>query len=158
MPHPAATDLIIALTEERLAVRGFVALLQQEQQLLTENDLEQLLTLVEKKSEFVIRLNALTEARRLLLTRQLPSNDLTTIQNWFAANCPEGLTIWQEVRDLAEQAKQLNHINGELIQMKLRHNQQTLTALTRAVSNANLYGPDGQTSFTPGSGRSLGNG
>ncbi len=158
MPHPACPELLTALTEEHLAVRRFVELLQQEQQLLTENSMDPLLILADQKSTLAIRLNGLAEVRGRLLATYLPTTDLSAIQSWFAANSKEGLARWQEIRTLAEQARQLNHINGELIKMKLRHNQQLLTALNRAVSNASLYGPDGQTSFTPGSGRSLGNG
>ena len=126
-----------ALTDERLAVRGFVELLRQEQSLLTENSIDPLLILAEKKSADALRLNA-------------------AIQAWLEGHNHECLLIWQEICTLTEQARQLNNVNGELIQMKLRHNQQSLTALTRAVSQANLYGPDGQTNFSAGTGRSLG--
>jgi len=80
------------------------------------------------------------------------------IRAWLKIHSPDGLSIWQGILDLAERARQLNNTNGELIQMKLRHNQQILTVLSNAVNQANLYGPDGQTSFSPGSGRSLGSG
>lgn len=120
-----------------------------------ENDIDQLLILAEQKSAHAVRLNELTEIRRRLMAKFVPALDLAGIRTWFEANSEEGLAKWQEIRLLAEQAEQLNHINGELIQMKQRLIQQSLTALTRAVSQANLYGPDGQTSFSPGSGRSL---
>ncbi|MEI7456844.1 MAG: flagellar protein FlgN [Nitrosomonadales bacterium] len=145
-----------ALSDERLAVRNFVDLLQQEQQLLTENSIDLLLMLAEKKSTDAVRLNELAETRRRLLEKQVGALSSATIQAWFESHDRECLLIWQEICTLAVQAGQLNNINGELIQMKLRHNQQSLTALTRAVSQANLYGPDGQTNFSAGTGRSLG--
>ncbi|MFA6970913.1 MAG: flagellar protein FlgN [Gallionella sp.] len=156
MSHPACPELLKALSEELLAVRSFVELLQQEQELLTENSIDQLLVVAEKKSARAIALNDLAEICRRLLEQSAPSADNAIIQSWFETNCREGLPLWQEIRALANQSRQLNQINGELIQMKLRHNQQTLTALTRAVSQANLYGRDGQTNFSAGSGRSLG--
>lgn len=156
MDHPSCPALLAALTVELRVVRSFTEILKREQGLLTENSIDQLLELAEKKSTHVLQLNEVAEGRRRLLQLSLPVLDSTTIQTWLTDNCPQGLALWQEIRAMAEQAQLLNHINGELIQMKLRHNQQTLTVLSNAVNKANLYGPDGQTDFTPGSGRSLG--
>ncbi|MEI7844152.1 MAG: flagellar export chaperone FlgN [Gallionellaceae bacterium] len=55
-------------------------------------------------------------------------------------------------------AHHLNHTNGEVIQLKLRSNQQALNALLGAAQNTTaLYGRDGQPSL-PISGRTLGSG
>lgn len=149
-------ELHNALTRERLALREFIALLQQEQRLLTENDLEQLPSISEKKSASALGLNSLTETRRHQQEMLTTSKEVAVVQAWYQSNTPPCLALWLEIHELAGQAQQLNHTNGEVIQMKLRHNQQSLAALSRAVSSANLYGPDGQSSFTPGTGRSLG--
>jgi len=152
------TQLLAALSNELGAVRIFIELLQHEQNLLTENQTDRLLALAEQKSALAVNLNQLAEVRRTLLNNQLPESSNDAIQAWLTTHSQEGLARWQEIRSLAEQASQLNRINGELIQMKLRHNQQTLAALTQAARKADLYGPDGQRSFAPGSGRSLGSG
>jgi flagella synthesis protein FlgN len=154
--HPACTDLLAAMAEERAAVRSFVDLLQQEQNLLTENSIDPLMMLAEQKSTRAAQLGELAEVRHRLMLACLPELTAPAILAWFKVNSAESLVLWQEISTLAEQARQLNHINGELIQMKLRHNQQLLTALSRAVNQANLYGPDGQTNFSAGGGRSLG--
>lgn len=158
MSHTAYPELLTALSDERMAVRGFVELLQQEQTLLMENSIDQLLALTEQKSAHAQHLNELTDVRRRLLEKLIPATDSAAIVTWLEANDKACLSLWQEISKLAGEARQLNNINGELIQMKFRHNQQSLDALTRAVSQANLYGPDGQTNFSPGSGRSLGSG
>lgn len=158
MTHPVRDKLVAALSEERAAVREFVDMLQREQLLLTENDIEPLLPLAEQKSAHAVRLNQLSEACRKLLEKISARLDNGEIETWMKANSAEALSMWREVRTLAGQAKQLNNVNGELIQMKLRHNQQTFTALSGAVNQANLYGANGQASFTPGGGRSLGSG
>lgn len=149
-------DLSAALAHEQTAMHDFVALLQQEQRLLTENSLELLPPLAERKATHALQLNQLTETRRQLQQKYSGSLEVEIIKSWYQTNCPAALTVWLEIRDMADEAHHLNHVNGELIQMKLRHNQQALAALNQAVNNANLYGPDGQTNFTPGSGRSLG--
>ena len=157
MPHPAYPDLLASLTAELVSVRGFVELLQHEQALLTENRTDQLLDLAEKKSSQAVALNQLAENRRTLLAKEMATLSSENTQSWLETHSKKGLALWQEIRIFAEQAQRLNRINGELIQMKLRHNMQSLTTLSQAVHKADLYGPDGQRSFAPGSGRSLGN-
>lgn len=157
MPHSAYPDLLAALSAELVSVRGFVELLQHEQTLLTENRTDQLLALAEKKSSQAVALNQLAESRRTLLANELLTYSGDSVQSWLEIHCKKGLALWHEIRIFAEQAQRLNRINGELIQMKLRHNMQSLTTLSQAVHKADLYGPDGQRSFAPGSGRSLGN-
>lgn len=156
MTHPACAEILSALSDERTSALSFVALLQQEQGLLMENSIDRLQNLAEKKSAHAVSLNELNEVCRRLMGKAGAKPDNAGIAAWLQANSKEGLALWQEIRTLAEQARQINQINGELIQMKQRLNQQLLTALTRAVNQANVYGSDGQTNFSPGSGRSLG--
>lgn len=158
MKHPDASPLLAALSAERAALLKFVALLEREQSLLAENQTEQLLALSEQKSRDSLELNKLAEARRALLKQHLPQLTIESIREWLQQHSQQGLAAWQEVLALANRAQLLNNDNGQVILMKLRHNQQALTVLSNAVNQSNLYGPDGQPSFSPGSGRSLGSG
>lgn len=158
MKQPHATPLLAALAAEHEALLKFVALLEREQGMLVENQNDLLLELSEQKSGDALELNKLAEARRALLKPHILQLSADGIRNWLAAHSPEGLALWEEIVELAARAQVLNNANGEVIQMKLRNNQQALTVLSNAVNRANLYGPDGQASFSPGSGRSLGSG
>lgn len=158
MKKSSVAALLAALTAEQTALLDFVALLEREQGMLVENLGDQLLQLSEKKSGCALDLNKLAQARLALLQENIPQLDADSIQDWLGTHSPEGLAIWQKTLALAKRSRQLNLTNGELIQMKLRHNQQSLVVLSNAVNKANLYGPDGQPDFSPGSGRSLGNG
>lgn len=158
MKHSSSPQLLSALTAERAALLKFVALLEREQGMLVENLTDQLLELSEQKSTDTLNLNEIAETRRALLHKNIPQLGADAIRAWLETHSQEGLAVWQEIRVLAERAQQLNQANGELIQMKLRRNQQLLAVLGNAVNKANLYGPDGQASFSPGSGRSLGSG
>ena len=126
--------------------------------MLVENNTDQLLELAGQKTAQAVSLNELAESRRSLLRKNIPAFSAEAIHAWLETHSAEGLAVWQEIRTLAARAQQINHTNGELIQMKLRHNQKSLAVLSNAVNKANLYGPDGQPSFSPGSGRSLGSG
>ncbi len=154
--HPLLIQLLPFLTSERAALLNFVNLLKREQEILVENHTDQLLELSRKKSTDALSLNELTEARRSLLQKNIPQLTPASIRAWLKTHSPDGLAIWLEVITLTKRAQRLNQTNSELVQMKLRHNQQSLAVLNNAVKKTNLYGPDGQPSFSASNGRSLG--
>ncbi len=158
MEHPAITSLLAALAAEHGALIGFVALLEREQQMLVNGLNDELQKLSGQKSTDAIQLNRLAQARLSILQKNIPQPNFASINTWLETHSQECLIIWQKTLLLAKRAQQLNHANGELIQMKLRHNQQSLAVLSSAVNKANIYGPDGQPNFLPGSGRLLGHG
>ncbi len=149
-------NLLAALTEEHAAVSDFVALLQQEQKMLTENSTDELAVLAEQKSNHAVKINKIAEGRHRMLQSLIPELTASSIRDWMEINSRQSLDLWQKILVLSDQARELNRVNGELIQMKLRHNQQLLGTLSRAVNQSSLYGPNGQTNFPTGSGRSLG--
>ncbi|MBW8072583.1 MAG: flagellar protein FlgN [Ferrovum sp.] len=132
-----------ALDEEILALEQFQALLDEEQGLLMSGETLSLIPLAEKKNQL---------AQRLI--------DLTTTRRELGAP-PAGLCTDRLSALLADtqKAETTNRTNGELIQIRLRHNQQALTILQQAAQKATLYGPDGQTQApAAGTGRPLASG
>lgn len=165
MTNPTISQLVASLSAEHSALQSFLSLLESEQSLLTDNLTQEVLELSSRKISDAIHLDQLAEdRRRLMLTliaasaNDSASTPLTQeeMSAWMGKNCGVALPIWKKIRVLAERAQQLNLVNGELIRMKMRHNQQALAALTRAADKANLYGPDGQHNFSSNGGRSLG--
>ncbi len=147
-----ASDVLAKLSNERDALSAFVALLEREQAILLGTDTDALLTLAEKKTQDADELNARTRERRASLP------DSLSTEKWLQANSPAGLALWHEVRQLAEQAQRQNHLNGELIQLKMRYNQQALVALVGATQHAaGIYGADGHPTLSS-AGRTLGSG
>lgn len=155
---PSSTALLTALSSELSALQGFVVLLEREQGMLMANQTEELLSLAEQKSREAVQLNQIAESRVGLLQPHIPQPNSELIEIWLSGNHPEALSAWLTIITLTKHAQQLNQTNGELIQMKLRHNQQALTVLSNAVNKAAIYGKNGQPDFSPGSGRSLGSG
>lgn len=153
-PAPAALAAFIAnLHNERDTMRSFVSLLEKEQQTLLEGDAEQLLPLADNKTRMVARLNELGVTRKQFQTAHDAQDNLI---NWLKVHAAKELPIWEEIRSLAARAQHLNHTNGEMINTKLRHNQQALSVLHNAANTTtSLYGRDGQPNL-PGSGRKLG--
>lgn len=136
-------------------MREFVALLEKEQQTLLNQDAEKLLALAETKTAYANKLSLIINARRQFLATNGAVSDTAA---WIAKHIPVAAPVWKELRELAARADHLNHTNGEVIQLRLRSNQQALNALMGAArSTSNLYGKDGQHSIAIG-GRSLGSG
>lgn len=148
-------DFSSQLTEERAALRAFVVLLEKEQQTLLNQSVEELQALAEAKTLSALKLTEMANARRNFIRSKAPDLDTSA---WILKFAPSCRAIWNDIRELAAKAHQLNQTNGEVIQLKLRSNQQALSALLGAAkSAAGLYGRDGQPSL-PTSGRTLGSG
>jgi flagellar biosynthesis/type III secretory pathway chaperone len=154
----AIPGLSAALNAERTAMLGFIALLESEQAALMENRSDALTELSKQKTADALELNRLVEARRELLKPAIPNQNSEAVASWLGTHSRAELPAWHDIVALTQRAKQLNQVNGELIQMKLRRNQQTLTVLSNAVNKAGVYGRNGQPDFSPGSGRTLGQG
>lgn len=152
---PPAADFPSRLKNERDALRAFVVLLEKEQQMLLNQGIEELLPLAEEKTQSANKLSMMVNARRQFINSKAANLDTLA---WIQQHAPSSRAVWDEIRELAAKAHHLNQTNGEVIQLKLRSNQQALTALLGvAQSTAGLYGRDGQPSI-PISGRTLGSG
>ena len=147
-------NALMQLNRELAEFRKFVALLTSEQEFLLHNDTENLLTMSEVKSQAASLLMEIGNSRR----KALLNNGKDTMETWIANNAPDARPLWNEILELAAQAQQLNTTNGELIQSKMRNNQQALGVLYNSSKNAaGIYGPDGQANISS-SGRHLGSG
>jgi len=145
---------ILQLNKELAELRKFVALLASEQEFLLHNDTENLLTLSEVKSQAANILMEIGSSRR----QSLLADGKDSMENWIGRNAPGSHALWHEIRELAAQAQQLNNTNGELIQSRMRNNQQALGVLYNSSKNAaGIYGRDGQANINS-SGRHLGSG
>ena len=148
------TNTLSQLNQELAELRKFVALLTAEQQSLLSNDTENLLTISISKTQAASLLLDMGNSRR----KSLLTGTTSTMEDWISKNAPNSKTLWNEIRKLAEQAQNLNVTNGELIQSRMRHNQQSLGVLfNSSASTAGVYGRDGQANLGH-SGRHLGSG
>lgn len=149
--NSTAKEFLSNLNDECATLRAFVVLLEDEQRTLLGQHSEELLPLAEAKIKLAGKITTLSEARQ----RHLPEGT-RDMAEWLKQNAPQALPLWQEARQLATHVHRLNQTNGELIQIKLRYNQQALGVLYGAAQNAaGLYGADGQPNLPSGS-RTLG--
>lgn len=152
------SDLIKNLEAELRAFQDFIQALQTEQDALVQGNVDPLLELARIKSEKVVLLSQLAESRARFLSAQGYSQEHGGMTKWLQqrnGENPQIAELWQQLLSLAENAQQLNQINGSMIDTRLRNNQQALAILQAAAKQSTLYGPDGQTQ-SPGLGRPIG--
>jgi len=157
LSEPGRTDanpLLNLLLEEAGQLRGFLVLLEREQQALVDGDVDRLLTLAAEKNDAFGRLARLGAARAGKLAEAGLGADRPGMEAWLARQ-PGTRPAWEALLELASRADELNRSNGKLIASRLAHNQQALATLLAAANQAALYGPDGQ-ARPVGGGRSLG--
>lgn len=143
------------LQEEVSLLRGFVALLQDEQKMLTSGPEDRVGELAQQKSRQTEQLTVSIRRREAALVAAGWPEGRAGMEAWAAAAGKPSAQLWTEFIQLAQEAQALNTLNGKLIVERLRHNQQAMNLLTAAANRAALYGPDGQTR-NGGSGRTLG--
>lgn len=145
-------NAIMQLSRELAALEDFVALLHNEQKSLLSNDTDTLLNLSEIKTQASSQLMEMSHSRR----KSLLSSSRDTMETWLAKHAPSSQKMWGDIQKLAAEAQHLNTTNGELIQSRMRNNQQALGVLYQSTtSTAGLYGPNGQANLG-GAGRHLG--
>lgn len=152
------SDLVKNLEAEVRVFQDFIQVLQTEQDALVQGNVDPLLELARIKSEKVVLLSKLAESRTRFLGVQGYSQEHGGMAKWLQqldGRNPQIVELWQQLLALAENAKQLNQINGSMIDTRLRNNQQALTILQAAAKQSALYGPDGQTQSL-GLGRPIG--
>ena len=154
-PTPADQQRLALLIEaEAIQLREFIALLEQEEALLSSGDTDALLALVPDKNERYRRLQRLSDDRALLLGRLGLVTTDASIRS-LLDGLPRVLGRWDEVLGLARTASERNAINGKLILERMAHNQAALSVLLSAADQAPLYDAEGHTRAV-GGGRMLG--
>ncbi len=143
---PAPDVWFVALSSEQAVLERFVEVLETEQQHLVQGNTEALIDLSQQKNQLAAQLSQLAQRRRTLQ----PAPGVPA-----ASHHPKAQSLWAQLIHLVEKADRLNRTNGELIQVKLRLNQQALSILTGAVAQGAVYGPNGHPAGSSG-GRKLG--
>jgi flagella synthesis protein FlgN len=138
--------LVQGIDAEAKAVARFVELLKEEQEILSGGAIGRLDGLVQSKNQVATELGLLAEQRNAFLTARGLAVDNKGVEAWLAAHPSSKASrdIWSRILALAVQARDLNRMNGELIQVRMQHNAQALEILLGASRQQSLYGPDGQ--------------
>jgi flagella synthesis protein FlgN len=140
-----------ALLIEAVAIqlKEFIALLAREEALLVNGDIDALAALTHEKSDRHRQLQRLNDDRALLLAHGGMKDGDANMRR-LLARLPRVLARWEEVLELARQARERNAINGQLIAERMCHNQGALTVLLTAANHPQLYDAGGHSRPTGG--------
>lgn len=146
--HSFGTGPAATLIEEQDAMRALTALLEQEQEQLIAADIERIAVLTEPKAQAAMRMAELTSKRHDALAAAGHQASEAGMKDWLetAAAPAQAADAWQKLIDMAEAAKEINRLNGMLINKQMVRNQNVLSMLQHgSVQGSPVYGPNGQT-------------
>ena len=142
------TSPLQTLAAEHNHLTALLALMKQEQHSLVSLDADVLADLTAQKNAMLASLVALSQQRHAALAAAGCEGSEAGMEPWLAvAGDDEVRQQWERMLGAAREAKELNRVNGMLINKQLAHNQGLLNAL-RTPTNApsgTIYGASGQT-------------
>ena len=143
------TSPITTLRDEQQLITTLVDLMKQEQQFLVSADSGGLNTITPQKSALVQQMASLASQRhRALGAAGFPARE-AGMEDWLA-HCDDAgaRKAWLELLEHTREAKELNRVNGMLINKQMANTQVVLNAMRTpaGASDTGVYGPGGQTS------------
>jgi flagella synthesis protein FlgN len=144
---PAVSPLS-TLNQEFSLISSLVELMQTEQQHLIGADLDGITAATEQKSLFVAQMAALAKQRHQCLADLGLAPQEAGMQAWIEQHGDAAaIDLWQQMLARTREAKELNRVNGMLINRQMSHTQTLLTAMRTPTASAatTVYGPNGQT-------------
>jgi flagella synthesis protein FlgN len=145
----SASDFLLGLSDEQLALAALTDLLRSEQGALVQGDADRVAALAADKEERIKTLARLSEQRSARLVSQGLKGSAEGMHIWIQRH-PEyagsARTTWQQLLAGAEAARQLNQCNGVLIENKLKQNRLRLAVLQTAGALDGVYRADGRLS------------
>jgi len=141
------TSPISTVSQEQQHVSALIELMKQEQQLLVAADANGLATLTPQKNALLQALADLSAQRHAALLAAGCEGSEAGMEPWLAVGGnEEARSQWENLLALAREAKELNRVNGMLINKQLAHNQGVLNALRMpaGAEAGGMYGASGQ--------------
>lgn len=130
----------------------FIALLEEEQGDLKSGTVDRLAEFAARKLVLVENLNALSAQRRQHMGIGPEVPERTATDSWQAQHPDdEAAAEWKKLLDLAREAKSLNELNAQIVDMRLRQTNEILAILSQPSADPALYGASGQTVSSTGS-------
>ena len=137
------------LRDEQQVIGSIVELMKTEQQFLISADADGLSTITPNKLQLAQRAATLARVRHKALAASGFTAGEAGMEPWLAVGgSDEQRQDWNRLLELTRAAKELNRVNGMLVNRQLGQAQAALGALRGTGSAAGVYGPGGQTVST----------
>ena len=143
---PADASRFAALRDEIAGFRALIKVLAAEAEALRRADADALSVLSGSKMEQVATLQGFARARVQELKRLALPDNATGIRSWLAqaSDVAAAQADWQQLTQLALEAKRQNEVNGRLAARQRWHFDAALAALLQAAGVSSVYGADGR--------------
>lgn len=146
--------LSIVIDSQWALLKRFLGILEREEAILIAADRDALMALSNEKNEVYQLLQRQHDACIILIRQCGKPNTAQSVRE-ICASLPNTLARWEEVLELADQAKKRNETNGKMIIEQMHANQSALSVLLTATDQPQLYSADGSARHA-GGGRILG--
>lgn len=151
-------SVITSLQEEQRIMTLLLALLKQEQLHLIAAEIDGLTEITTQKTLLVGQMNVLAGQRHSALAGAGFAAQDSAMQAWLndSVHSSDGdhhASLWQDLLTLTREAKELNRLNGLLINKQMMHSQSGLNALRPGPQSSDMYGASGHASNVPTSRR-----
>lgn len=146
----------ISFEQDALLAGELLRLLAREQTKLVRANIEEIEALMEEKSRLIQRMSTTAQNRYDLLAENGFSANEAGMEAWVGAqDNPRLDESWQNFQTTLSQAKEINRVNGLLINKHFNRNQELLNHLQGNHSALGLYGANGQAALASSSRNSL---
>jgi len=132
-------------------LNGLVALLLKEQESLVKMDIDDVEQVLDEKSILIQQIADATKIRHQALGAAGFDANENGMATWVrGSESTQMHTAWESFQDQLAKAKELNRVNGQMINQHFKRNQQAINTLQGKAPNAasGVYGPNGQTTNT----------
>jgi flagellar biosynthesis protein FlgN len=143
MQRTIAQNLL--LEAESQAVVVLLDLLEQEQQALIRADIKLIADLVASKSQALSSIHQHAQTRYKTLKQLGFKDDELGMEDWLKNQHKSVQSFWLSAQQTLLKAKELNRVNGILIQKHMQRTQQMLNVIQQKSGTEQVYGPNGQT-------------
>jgi flagella synthesis protein FlgN len=137
------------LPEEHKLINSLLELMKQEQRFLVSADSGGLAAITPQKSVQVQQMALLASQRHRALGAAGFTAGEAGMEDWLAKSGDDAARkLWLELLGRTREAKELNRVNGMLINKQFMNTQVVLNAMRTPAggADAGVYGPSGQTS------------
>lgn len=133
------------IAPETKAIDLLLNLLEQEQQSLITGHIQSMSQIIEQKSKTLLDINQYAHQRYKTLTHLGFKGNEEGMQQWLNKHATKNVqSAWLAAQQALVKGKELNRINGILINKHMQRTQQMLNVMQQKTGNNTLYGANGQ--------------
>jgi len=121
------------------------SILEQEYDILLHKNPNDILSIIEIKHQAKNKMQKhLLHRNRFFKALALPTDNAATHDLMKRLTSSDTRKLWEQLMDQTLRLKEMNEINGGIVNLSLRHNRLALDILTGHSSEDETYGPGGQ--------------